>query len=129
MKLKEIGDFEALQGRVESFHLELGGLAKKSPNDALNKFKLSMTNALLEELNRFLSKSDRPIKGFEQFEESSMPSNSDVLIVLSQYLSALEKLRSDNVFMFRGFWYWRAEDEDTERPTVRTFAPKKLKLD
>jgi hypothetical protein len=129
MTKREISEFEALQGQLESFHAELTGLAKKNPNDALNKFKLALVNALLQRANSFLAKSNRPFKDFEQFDEVAMPSNSDVLLVLSQYLSALEKLRADNVTNFRGWWYWNAEGEPTDKPTIRTFAPKKLKID
>lgn len=129
MKKKEISEFEALQGQLESFHEELGGLAKKNPNDALNKFKLALVNSLLQRANDFLSKPRRPFKDFEQFDEAAMPSNSDVLLVLAQYLSASEKLRTDNISTRHGYWFWDAEDDPPDKPTIRTLAPKKLKTD
>lgn len=129
MTKKEISEFEALQGQLESFHQELTGLAKKNPNDSLNKFKLALVNSLLQRANDFLVKPRRPFKDFEQFDETAMPSNSDVLLVLSQYLSALEKLRADNISNHHGWWYWDAEGDPLDKPTIRTIAPKKLKID
>src|SRR5688572_3115846 len=106
MTRKEISDFEALQGQLQSFHQELTTLTKKSPNDALNKFKLNLINSALKRANTFLGKGRRPFADFEQFDEAVLPSNSDVLMIVSQYLSAFEKLRADNARMHYDSWYW-----------------------
>lgn len=126
MKKKQINEFESLQGQLESFHQELTGLAKKNPNDALNKFKLGLVNSLLQAANIMLGKERKPFADFEKFDEAAMPSNSDVLLVLAQYLSAFEKLRSDNIVNQHGYYYWRAEDEPNDKFTIRTTPPKKL---
>jgi secreted Zn-dependent insulinase-like peptidase len=127
MKKKEISEFEVLQGQLESFHQELTALAKKNPNDALNKFKLGLVNSLLQGANTFLGNTQKPFKDFEKFDEAALPSNSDVLVVLAQYLSALEKLRADNIQMWRGVWYWRTDEDKSGDPTIRTGPPKKLR--
>jgi hypothetical protein len=56
MKKKEIDEFETLQGQLQAFHTEMNTLVKKSPKDALNKFKLGLVNSVLKKANTFLSK-------------------------------------------------------------------------
>jgi hypothetical protein len=100
-------------------------LVKKSPNDALNKFKLGLINSLLEKSNKLL-RNKKPFGDFDRFDETAMPSNSDVLLIVSQYLSSFEKLRSDNIRMDSGYWYWNVEDADWESERYRTSPPRKI---
>jgi hypothetical protein len=125
MKQADIDQFERLQGQLESFHQELVVLVKKSPNDALNKFKLGLINSLLEKSNKLLG-NKKPFGDFDHFDEAAMPSNSDVLLIVSQYLSSFEKLRSDNIRMESGWWYWNVEDADWESARYRTSPPRKI---
>jgi secreted Zn-dependent insulinase-like peptidase len=124
MTKKQIDEFETLQGQLESFHREMNTLVKKNPNDALNKFKLGLINSILKKANAFLGRNKRPFGDFEQFEEESMPSTSDVLMIISQYLSAFEKMRADNIYQKAGVrWMWICADSDDD---LRTAPPKKL---
>lgn len=125
MKKSDIDIFERLQGQLQSFHQELVVLVKKSPNDALNKFKLSLINALLDNANEFLLE-NRPFNDFTCFDETSMPSNSDVLLIVSQYLSAFEKVRADNIHRSRGYWAWEVEDGDYNDTRYQVAPPRKI---
>ena len=78
MTRKQISTFEAVQGQLQSFHQEFTTLTKKSPNDAVNKFKLGLANAALRDANAFLGKGGRPFASFEQFDEELLPTNSDL---------------------------------------------------
>ncbi len=122
----EISEFEALQGQLQSFHQELTTLTKKSPNDALNKFKLGLINSALKRANAFLGEERRPFTDFEHFDEEALPSNSDVLMIVSQYLSAFEKLRADNATMQWGKWYWVCSDDPPDKPSIRMATPRKI---
>ena len=51
MKKTQIDEFETLQGQLQSFHDEMNGLVRKTPNDALNKFKLGLVNSILTKAN------------------------------------------------------------------------------
>ena len=118
----EIDLFEKLNGQAQSFYDEVQSLAKKSSHDLINPFKLNLINKALQRLNEFLGK-EAPLEGFSQFEEASLPSNSDVAFVLSQYLASLEKIRADNAEedgMGSKDWHWKS---DRSRPTAR---PKKM---
>ncbi|SRR6266480_1565348 len=123
MKRKEIDEFETLQGQLYSFYSEMNTLSKKSPNDALNKFKLGLVNSVLKKANAFLGPMRRPFADFECFDEVNIPSTSDVLVMVSQYLSAFEKLRAENIYSTYEGWFWHAEDGSGKIPTG---PPKKL---
>jgi hypothetical protein len=121
LKKGQIDEFERLQGQLQSFYDEMNMLAKKSPNDALNKFKLRLVNSALVKANAFLGNERKPFDDFEQFDDTALPSTSDVLILVSQYLAAFEKLRAENIRTEGYGWYWKGPDE------IPTAPPKKLK--
>ena len=56
LKLSQIDELEKLIGQLDSLHSELTALAKKSPNDAVNTFKLRFVNTSLNNCNKFLGK-------------------------------------------------------------------------
>jgi hypothetical protein len=118
----DIDEFEAVETQISSARGELLVLVKKSPHDALSKFKLSVVNGLLMRANELLA-DDRPIGGFEQFDAETVPSASDTAMVLGQYLAALENLRGKHIKIKSGWWYWIDDDQLTER---RTYPPRKL---
>jgi len=122
MTKKEIDELETLQGQLQAFHKEMSSLVKKNPNDALNKFKLGLVNSVLKKANSFLGSTRLPFAEFESFDESAMPSTSDVLVILSQYLSAFEKLRAENIYWDydEGRWCWKGGNK------IPTGPPKKL---
>lgn len=126
MTKKEISTFEAIQGQLQSFHEELTTLTKKSPNDLLNKFKLGLINSTLKKANGCLGNSRRPFADFEQFNETELPSNSDVLMIVSQYISAFEKLRADNAKQYIGNWYWVCSEDPFDKPSIRMATPLKI---
>jgi hypothetical protein len=121
MKRKEIDEFETLHGQLKAFHTEMNTLVKKNPNDTLNKFKLGLVNSVLTKANSFLGKARLPFADFQSFDDSGLPSTSDVLMILAQYLSAFEKFRADNIYEGSfGKWYWSGGEQ------IPTSLPKKL---
>jgi hypothetical protein len=67
-------------------------------------------------------------RDFVQFETDALPSNSDVLLVVGQYLSALEKLRVDNIYQEYSTWYWYYTDASGKKnqSTKQTAPPKRI---
>jgi len=104
MKTKQVQCFEKMHVQMQSLHTEIGTLSKKSPNDAVNKFKLKLINNLLQTGNELLKGEYKALAGFDQFDEVDIPTNSDVTVVLAQYLNCLEKLRADNICQYGGQW-------------------------
>lgn len=127
MKNKEIEQFEKIHAQIEGFHNEISTLAKKSPNDGLNEFKIKLINQVVLEANKILSEKHKPFKDFQRFDLDDLPSNSDVTFVLSQYFNCMEKLRLENVedeFDYNAHktdWYWICNNKKKTSP------PKKLK--
>ena len=133
MKTTDVHLFEKNQTQLDGLLTEITLLSKKSPNDAVNKFKLKFVNKLIGDSNDFLSEKYRPFEDFIFFDEDEIPQNSDVVFILSQYLQCFEKLRADNVVIRHGFWCWSVdgtENDDVDengKVFIRTIKPKKLK--
>lgn len=123
MNKSDIDIFEKLSGQLISVYEEISLLSKKSPNDAVNKFKLKFLNKLINDSNEFLSDKYKPFADFNLFNEDEIPQNSDVVFILSQYIQCFEKLRSDNVIQISSYWYWNTDDENK----IKTVRPQKLK--
>lgn len=128
MKRSDLDKFEKLVGQVRGVYDELSILSKKSPNDAVNTFKLNFVNTILAACNDLLGALYRPFADFEQFDKDQLPQNSDVVFILAQYLEAFEKLRSDNVVWKDYQWRWSLEsdDEGGQRVYVSTVTPKRM---
>lgn len=129
MKEKNIDVFEKTINQLEGLHIEISILSKKSQNDALNIFKLKLVNQVLLESNQIIGEDYKPFSDFKKFNEEDLPSNSDVALVLSQYLNCMESFREKNIFskvkysngkIDKTYWFWI----DTER---ETYPPKNLK--
>ena len=125
MKTTDVNLFEKIHVQMQALHDEVGVLSKKSPNDALNKFKLMLVNGLIQEANSLLKGDYKPLVGFEVFSQDDIPTNSDVVMVLAQYLNCLEKLRADNIRKddFGRGWFWVINNKISD---IRTAPPLKL---
>lgn len=105
MKSKEeVENLEKLIGQLQALHSEISQLAKKAPNDGLNIFKLKLVNKVLTSGNDILSGGYMPFEDFSQFEQDALPTNSDVTMILAQYMEQAERFRSDNMKMHQSQW-------------------------
>jgi hypothetical protein len=102
---QEVTQFEKIQTQVKGLYNEIGILSKKNPNDAVNKFKLKFINQSIKEANGLLG-NKKPYSNFDVFDEDDAPSTSDVVMILEQYYSALEKIRCANIIRVGVRWYW-----------------------
>ncbi len=124
MNGKEIDLFEKLQLRLEGVYNEIKALSNKRSDDAINLFKLQLINQMLLDSNKFLQEKNLPFKGFLKFNEAELPTNSDVVFILSGYLSAFEKIRIENIEESYGKWYWKVGGELSD---IRTSPPQTLR--
>ena len=133
MNSEDVDLFEKISGQVAGVHDELTLLARKSPNDAVNSFKLHFVNSLLTTANDLLGASYRPFADFEEFDSDDVPQNSDVVFMLAQYRQCLENLRADNVEVHPSGWMWRIHSPDDPQADEfgmiyrRSATPKRLK--
>ena len=86
----EVNQFLMLRELVTGLYDEMKDFAKKSSNETLNEFKIKSLNRVLSPLRELMK--DQPTALFlDVLDESSLPTNSDVVIILSQYLTAMQK--------------------------------------
>jgi phage-related tail protein len=104
--IEDVEKLEKIVGQLQAAHAEITVLAKKTPADTLNSFKLKMINKVIEESNKVLGEKYKPFEEFDKFEEDDLPSNSDVTMVLAQYMEEAERYRSNNVIQDLGSWYY-----------------------
>jgi hypothetical protein len=111
MKAKDIDFFEKVKGQIGQFHKEVSILSKSKSDNPINKFKLKFINEKLSEANTILTGEFKPLKDFTTFDEDSLPSNSDVAMILSQYLDCLEAWRCAHIQEDEDYeaWFWRVE--------------------
>ena len=124
MRKKDVEKLEKVIGLLEGLHREMSALSKKSPNDAINLFKLKYLNHALNSSNELLGNEYEPLEGFKEFDEDSLPTNSDATFVLSAYIEEVERMRADNVITMHGRWQYNLSDDDE---VIRTSPPKKIK--
>jgi hypothetical protein len=114
---KDVSSFERIKYQLLQLRKDFTVLAKK-PNDPVNKFKLNFVNEKLLEVNALLTAEFKPSESFDQFDEDDMPTTTDVLMILSQYIDALEAWRSANVHLvsdgaYISNWYWMTTDKSS----------------
>ena len=83
----DVRDLEKLIVQLQGVHIEISILAKKTPNDGLNLFKLKLVNNILAKGNSILTGHYKPLESFTTFDESALPTNSDVTMVLALSVS------------------------------------------
>ena len=124
---QEVETFLKLQPQLKSAYDEISLLSKKKPTDPLNKFKLKFINSILSRANDILQAKYKPFpQDFSEFDDVDMPNNSDVVFILSHYLTSLEKLRCDNIQKgddYSSEWFWvvngKRSTQKTDRPTIK----------
>jgi hypothetical protein len=118
---EDVERLEKLVGQLQGLYAEIGALAKKSPNDAVNSFKLKFINRVLAIGNGVLGDKYKPFEEFDQFDADDAPSTSDVTMVIAQYMEEAERFRSDNVVNSvvngRGGWYYVVSGKASHIPS------------
>lgn len=118
MNEKEVDVFLKLQPQLKSAYDEISLLSKKKPTESVNTFKLKFINSIITRANKILGNKYQPFPDeFEVFSEDDMPNNSDVVFILSHYLTSLEKSRSDNIAKDTFGWYWKINGKTSNRKT------------
>jgi hypothetical protein len=90
---KNIEDYSLLQDMLRAQKHEFDLLSKKNSDGQLNKMKIKMVNRVLEPLNELL-KNEPSHKFLDVLNEDEMPTNSDVVLIISQYEEALLKFQN-----------------------------------
>jgi len=125
MNEKELNVFIKIYAQIEALHSEIGLLSRKNPNDGVSKFKLQFINRALHEANSILTDEQKPFADFSEFDEDSIPTTSDVTLILAQYLGCLEEIRCANIVSaLTRRWFWNINGVISN---IETAPPKKIK--
>lgn len=106
----QVATFDRLKNQLRQLYEEISTLSKKSPDGAVNKFKLGFVNEKLTEANELLGNEAKPSPKFTVFDADTIPTNSDVVLMLAQYLDALESWRSARIHFDEFRHYWNTSD-------------------
>lgn len=73
---------------LEAMYAEFKELSKKKPDAAVSKSKIKIVNRLLERVKTVLS-DEESIEFLDMLDEDDVPQASDVTLILSQYVAAM----------------------------------------
>lgn len=90
---KNIEDYKLLKDMLHSQKKEFDLLSKKKADGQLNPMKIKMVNRVLEPLKE-LCKQEQSHKFLDTLNEDEMPTYSDVVLIISQYETALKEFSS-----------------------------------
>ena len=121
MKKEDADVFDSLEEQMKGMYEEIGLLSKKKPDGPVNKFKLRFLNDLLAKVNQLLGKMYKTLESFIEFSEEDLPTGSDVVFILSQYLKSMDKFRYDNT-RDKGYegCYWNLDNPKIVKKTRRS---------
>jgi hypothetical protein len=103
---KEVERFEMLSTLLDSIYGEMREFSKKKPDEVLNQLKVKMINKVLQQAKEALA-SQPSIAFLELLDDGSLPSNSDAVLIIGQFRSAMSH--------FRQKFYYYDYDLDTDR--------------
>ena len=83
----DVENFNMLSPLLSATYKEMLEFSKKKPDSPVNPYKASSINRLLEPL-KSLMKEDKVYEYLDLLDDTSLPTNSDVVLILSQYIKA-----------------------------------------
>lgn len=95
MQRKDVEKYSELYSKLSSMKGDIALLSAKKPNETVNEFKLKLINKLLAQINELID-NFKPEDDFDLFDLETLPTNSDVLMVLNLYLNGMERFRDAN---------------------------------
>ncbi|GJM16891.1 MAG: hypothetical protein DHS20C13_22180 [Thermodesulfobacteriota bacterium] len=97
---KEVKQYFVLMAMLAAQKKELDLLSRKKPDEALNPRKVMMVNRVLKPLNEIM-KHEPSYPFLDVLDDSELPTNSDVVLIISQYEKA--------IYQFRGKYFVKDE--------------------
>jgi len=104
--MKKAIAWETLDPLLRAMHQEFRDLGKKKPDGGISPQKIKMVNRLLERCREVLA-SELAIEFLDLLDQDDVPQNSDVVLVLSQYVAAMAHFRQ----IYYGYSGYSGEEE------------------
>lgn len=89
---EEAATYDRLFPMLVAAHREMSELSKRKQDGIVNPLKIRNINRLLTELRKLLAK-DPSLEFVELLDEDTLPQNSDVVLLLSQWQAALQQYK------------------------------------
>lgn len=87
-------------------------LTKKKPDTTLSKLKVKTVNRLLNDILELVVQDDDAKKYLDLLDDDDLPQFSDVVIILSQYVSIMTRIRKNSTYKdAEGDEHWILDDE------------------
>ncbi|EBX1830201.1 hypothetical protein GXA25_19210 [Salmonella enterica] len=77
---------------LKAMYFEFKEISKKKPDSAISKGKIKIVNRLLEKV-KIVLEDEESIIFLDLLDEDDVPQASDVTLILSQYVAAMEAFR------------------------------------
>ena len=84
-----VNQYELLNPLLTGIYKEMQELSKKKPDSTLNAFKVKAINRILEPIKEML-KMENTHAFLDVLDVDEIPTNSDVVLVLNQYMNAMK---------------------------------------
>ena len=105
----DVMDFIMMYDFLESAYVEMKDFSKKNPDGALNDNKVKRLNRILKDIKDILV--DEPTASYlDILDDEMLPSNSDVVLTMSQYRSAMENFRKKYRVYHDFHYHWHTSD-------------------
>jgi hypothetical protein len=89
---EDVNSFEILFPMIKSDLDEIRELSKKKQDEPLNKFKVKILNKKLEKA-KIVLKNESTSEYLELLDEETLPTNSDAVLQISQFVNALKEFQ------------------------------------
>ncbi|MHC8343225.1 hypothetical protein [Pseudomonas sp. RT6P73] len=100
IRIQQAELYEVTKPLLQSMYEEFKELSKKKPEAALSKGKVKIVNRLLERVREVLV-GEASMDFLDLFDEDDIPQNSDVVLMLSQYVAGIAAFK-DKYYGYNG---------------------------
>lgn len=105
---EQVESYLTISPLLEAAFDEVKEFSKKKQDEVLNVKKVGIINKLLEKAKEFL-KDEATVAFLELLDENDLPTNSDAVLIMSQYISAMNKFHKDHCHFENGLYSWDNE--------------------
>jgi len=88
---QNIEDYKLLGNMLDSLLIQIAILSKKSPDGIMNLTKVKMINRILKPMKEEIFHNEPSSAFLDLLDEEQIPSNSDAVLVISQYKTAIKE--------------------------------------
>ena len=112
----KVKKFEMLFPMLDSDIAEIRELSKKKQDEPLNPFKVKIINKKLVQIKELL-KNEPSSEYLELLDEDSLPTNSDAVLMLTQFINSLKQFKKkyyesdgSDIDVFGAKYTWKTKD-------------------